>query len=174
MYFTGCRWLDWSSNPPKCTFCKECVQFLGHIGSATRVAVDPAKAEKVAKYSIGVDWRVVQQRLGSPYTMWQRRWPPLSELISARKPSKNCDVDLHKLHCWPIPTAWTPLSWMWIQVILGLGRNETRMVLLCDAQRVGSVLCYPLPGGNSPQWPRDWWMRCSAIFSSRAVTFSPR
>ena len=50
--------------PPKCAFCKERVEFLGHIVSATGVAVDPDKTEKVAQWPIPVDRREVQQFLG--------------------------------------------------------------------------------------------------------------
>ena len=50
--------------PPKCAFCKERVKFLGHIVSATGVAVDLDKTEKVAQWPIPVDRREVQQFLG--------------------------------------------------------------------------------------------------------------
>ena len=48
----------------KCSFCRESVQFLGHIVSANGLAADPAKVQRVVDWPIPTTKREVQQFLG--------------------------------------------------------------------------------------------------------------
>ena len=84
--------------PPKCAFCKERVEFLGHIVSATGVAVDPDKTEKVAQWPIPVDRREVQQFLG--LANYYRRF--VRDFATIARP-------LHRLTEKTAPFEWTNL-----------------------------------------------------------------
>ena len=50
--------------PPKCTFCKERVEFLGHIVSGSGVAVDQDKTARVMRWPKPVNRQEAQQFLG--------------------------------------------------------------------------------------------------------------
>ena len=48
----------------KCSYCRELVQFLGHIVSANGLAAYPAKIQRVVDWPIPTTKREVQQFLG--------------------------------------------------------------------------------------------------------------
>ena len=90
----------------KCSFCRETVQFLGHVVSSQGVTADPAKIQKVVDWPVPTNKCEVQQFLGlvSYYRRFIRNCAemakPLHQLTERSKPfcwTDNCDQAFKRL-----------------------------------------------------------------------------
>ena len=110
--------------PKKCVFLKPEVHYLGHIISRDRISPDPAKTDKIRRYSEPTDETKLKQFLGLA-SYYQRFIPGFAKIASP----------LHALTKKGVPFQWT-----W-ECQLAFDRLKE---LLCSAP----VLAYPQFGGN--------------------------